>query len=114
MATNNLRVINEPAPGLYEAYFYPTLFEFQRQGFYRIYLLDIVTALKAVGDDTYELATEYSGYDSEWLILPAMPKLFNTNTIEYSAFLDMGCISEVRKYETNQGLLKHYNTISYS
>lgn len=114
LPTNNLKVINEPAPGMYEAYFHPTLMEFRRQGFYRVFLLDIVTALKAVGDDSYRLAAEYSGYDNEWLILPAMPKLFNNDKVEYSALLDMGCIADTRKYVTNHGLLQEYNTISYS
>jgi len=113
LSTSCLDLVNEPAPGIYEALFSPTLLEFQRQGLYRVFLLDIVTALKAVGDESYKLAAEYSGFDHEWLVLPAMPKLFNTGTIEYSALLDMACISDTRKYEINKELLDQYNTISY-
>jgi hypothetical protein len=113
LATSRLKVVDEPAPGMYEALFLPETRQFKNREFYRIFLLDIVTALKAIGDDTYKLAAEYSGYDNEWLVLPANLKEFNGHRVEYSAFLDMGCISETVKYETNHDLLQTYNTISY-
>jgi hypothetical protein len=111
--TRRLDNVKELAAGVYEATFEPALLEFRRSGSYRVVLIDIVTALKARHNDSYGLATEYSSYDSEWLVLPANTKLFEAGQVQYSALLDMACISATERFTVDKALLETYNTLDY-
>lgn len=111
--TRYLTIKNNPYPGVYECWYQPTLTEFTPFGFYRVFLIDAFTALQIVGPTTFKTASEYSYYDKEWLILPAMPKLFQGGRVEYSAILDGGCFSRNYYYTIDQEQYKLHNTLTY-
>ena len=111
--TSYLEVKNNPFPGVYECWYQPTLLEFARYGFYRIFLIDAITALKHANPLAFKTSLEYSSYDNEWLVLPAMPKAFQGGKIEYSALLDGGCFSRNYYYEIDQEQYQLHNTITY-
>jgi hypothetical protein len=109
--TSRLKVNDNPSAGIYECTYYPTLLEYQPAGFYRIFLIDIETALKAENDESYKTALEYSGFDKEWLVLPAMPKLFEHGQIQFSAIMDGNCISSIEKFTINRAVVAELNVI---
>ncbi|MGZ3871882.1 MAG: hypothetical protein ACXVJD_03125 [Mucilaginibacter sp.] len=111
--TSLLDIKSNPFPGVYECWYHPTLLEFVPFGFYRIFLIDTVTALKHANPVAFKTALEYSQYDHEWLVLPATPKNFH-GRIEYSAVLDGGCFSRNYYYEIDREQRELHNIISYS
>jgi hypothetical protein len=111
--TTHLRIVDRPAAGIYEARYFPTLLEFQSQGFFRIFLIDVHEALNSAGDAIYRTSIEYSRFDDEWLVLPAMPKLFNNGKVQLSAHMDAGCIDDIEKFKLDNDMLLHYNVIAY-
>lgn len=111
--TSYLEIKSNPFPGIYECWYKPTLFEFARYGYYRIFLIDAISALQQAKSDVFKTALEYSNYDNEWLVLPAMPKVFQGGSIEYSAILDGGCFSQNEYYEIDQEQYFLHNTITY-
>ncbi len=110
---SRLTVINNPAAGLYECTYKPILKEFARFGVYRIFLIDVNEALNAANIDKYSIALEYSSFDKEWLLLPAMPKEFNSGKIEYSAILDGACFDSPEFFTIEREKFKLYNTLNY-
>lgn len=84
------------APGIYEGFFKPILREFSNISKYRILLINVVDCLS--GYKGYEKSRINAIRDKEWLILPATPKQMNVG-IEYSAILDGGILSEIRKFK---------------
>jgi hypothetical protein len=111
--TSYLDIKNNPFPGVYECWYRPTLLEFASYGYYRIFLIDAKTSLKHAGPNVFETALEYSSYDNEWLVLPAMPKVFLEGKIEYSAILDGGCFSQNDYYKINRESYQLCNIITY-
>jgi hypothetical protein len=108
-----LEIKSNPFPGVYECWYQPTLTEFAPFGFYRIFLIDAITALKKADPSGFKIALEYSNYDHEWLVLPAMPKAFQGGKIEYSAMLDGGCFSRNYYYQIDKAAHDLHNTITY-
>lgn len=113
LQTADLQIKDRPFPGVYECWYQPTLLEFVRFGFYRIFLIDAFTALQHTDPAAYDLALEYTTHDKEWLVLPAMPKVFQGGKVEYSAVLDGGCFGQTNYYKIDQKQHKIYNTITY-
>lgn len=111
--TSYLTIKYSPYPGVYECWYQPTLIEFTRVGFYRVFLIDAFTALQKADPTGFRTASEYSNYDKEWLVLPAMPKLFQAGQVEYSAVLDGGCFSQNYYYEIDQEQYQLHNTLTY-
>jgi len=84
--------------------------EYASLGYYRVFLIDAVTALHHADPTAFRTALEYSNYDNEWLVLPAMPKVFQAGRVEYSAILDGGCFSRNYYYEIDQEQYQLHNT----
>ncbi len=111
--TSRLTLINKPAAGLYECIYKPVLKEFLRFGIYRIFLIDVNGGLNEANIDRYNMALEYSSFDREWLLLPAMSKEFNSGKIEYSAIVDGACFESPEFFTIDREKFKLYNTLDY-
>lgn len=85
--------------GIYHARFRPTLRKFLNQDFIEILLVNVFEALSGhPRSEHFKLSVENAKRDLEWLLLPQTPIIFDNGLVEYSAILDGGCLSEVRKY----------------
>lgn len=111
--TNYLKIQSNPFPGVYECWYQPMLKEYAAHGYYRIFLIDAITALENADPVGFNTALEYSNYDHEWLVLPAMPKEFQGGKFEYSAILDGGCFSRNYYYEIDKVQYDLHNVITY-
>lgn len=111
--TDNLSIEDIPFPGVYECWYNPTLTEFTQYGYYRIFLIDAFAALQNTDPTAFKTALEYSKYDHEWLVLPAMPKAFQYGQVEYSAILDGGCFGRTDYYEIDREQYQLHNNIVY-
>ncbi|MFY7988121.1 MAG: hypothetical protein ACOVNP_04505 [Flavobacterium sp.] len=111
--TSHLTIINNPVAGLYECIYKPILKEFSTFEVYRIFLIDVNKALNAANIDKYNIALEYSSFDREWLLLPAMPKEFNSGKVEYSAILDGACFESPEFFTIDREKFNLNNTLNY-
>lgn len=109
----SLSIINNPATGVYECTYTPILKEFTRFGIYRIFLIDVNNALRATSLKKYNIAIEYSGFDKEWLLLPALPKEFNFGKVEYSAIVDGACFENPEFFIIDREKFSLHNTLNY-
>jgi len=79
-------------PGIYEGFYTPSLFLFEKDtDKYRIILLDVKTILAK--QPKFEIAYKNARQDNEWLLLPATTTTFKPGLHEYSAILDGTCIT---------------------
>lgn len=111
--TTSLTIVNNPVPGIYECTYKPILVEFARFGIYRIFLIDVNKALSNGSLDKYNTALEYSSFDKEWLLLPAMPKEFSFGRVEYSATLDGACFEIPELFKIDHEKFDLHNTLNY-
>jgi hypothetical protein len=90
--------IEQIESGLYRAKFKPTLKKFENHEFIEILLISVMSALDQHPDrHRFETSLQNAKKDLEWLILPQTPVVFENGVTEYSAILDGGCFSEIRK-----------------
>lgn len=79
--------------GVFEGSYKPSLTLFSKDyNEYRVILMHVATILAKANDNAYKDAFTNAVRDTEWLLLPATPVIFNNNQIQYSAILDGSCI----------------------
>ena len=90
---NQLEKVEE---GIYNCLYTPAMLEFGNS--YQILLINALEFLTANIGIAKEEEKRNALIDSEWLILPAQPKHFNANKVEFSSILDMGNIFTYERY----------------
>lgn len=111
--TTTLTIFNNPVHGIYECTYNPILQEFARFGTYGIFLIDVNKAMRYNGLDKFSIALEYSSFDKEWLLLPAMPKELIFGRVEYSAILDGECFEIPELFIIDEEKFGLHNTLNY-
>lgn len=83
--------------GIYEGLYPPSLSTFKKQKGYKIICINVADALDS--HEEYIQSIINANHDTEWLILPSTPVVFNNSKTENSAILDGSCIKGIKKYK---------------